>query len=167
MNIQSTEAPRRPRSSDAAIIEVAATALAAECAKWSKDGTSIAEWVDCLRDIRWCNNGYQIAKELDEYHSVEPDEELVEILAGAGSHLYSAREAAIKQWVAANNITPPLTVGDRVNTMWGEGRISGIKADYATYLVIHDGEEEKFANGGGVVINYEDAALIIATEQAA
>jgi hypothetical protein len=151
------QVPPRPNSMLASVKEAAAERLATLCADWSHDGTTATEWKTCLLDAGLHKNGYEIAKSLDDYHSVEPDGELIEILDRSRRFLQDALDEEIKKWVSEHQIKPSFAIGDRVQCRYGNGVISAISYDLALYLVIPDGQTDRFKNGGGYQVRFEAA----------
>ena len=151
------ECSERPKGNDPRVREVAIAALAVECAAWG-DGTSAATWERVLARSHLNSNGYEIARDLERYEGVcGIDMELVEILDGASSLLWDAHRDLVKQWVAEAQPQPQFGVGDRIQSRNGTGRVSGFVSDQACYLMVPDGEELRFAGGGGVYVPYEIA----------
>jgi len=150
----------RPTRSDPRVKEIATRRLAEDCAQWG-DETDAAQWEKMLSRCHLNDNGYEIAKDLDQrQHVIAVDAVLVEILDSASSYVWSAHDDLTKLWVEANGIQPSLVIGDRVRTTRGDGTISGIRQAWAKYIVVPDCEAEKFANGGGVILDYEGCTLL-------
>lgn len=155
------EVPPRPARNAPEVRAKAVEEIAAQCAEWG-GGTS-DEWAVMLSRCHLTDNGYELARELDTYHRLRGiDAELVEILDSASSYLWSAHDDAVAEWVAANGIKPALPVGTRVSIPRGEGVIRGFDDKHGSYLVIPDGEEELFKNGGGNIVAYELAQQVSA-----
>ena len=151
MNVQT-----RPRSSDPAIRQVGVAALAKECAAWGGDDE--AGWAELLGRISLHGNGFEIASELDRYHHVSGiDLELVEILDGASHCVWDAERKAVREWVAANNIRPSLALGERITYRRWSGVINGFDEAQGLYYLKPDDEPEKYKQGGGICVAYEDA----------
>jgi len=150
----------RPKGNDPAVRALALRSLAGDCAKWG-DGGTVDSWVDILRGVHLNENGFEIAKDLDRAYRVTGiDAELVEILDGASSHLWSAHRDAVQAWAAAEGVKPTLAIGQRIECRYGRGVINGIDEEIAVYLLKPDGEEDRFSQGGGVHVAYETATLI-------
>lgn len=151
----------RPNRNDPAIVAAAARKIAEVCVEWDGEDSAVEDWIDDL--IKCCfdwDDGYRLAKALDDRCYVHVDADLVEAL-GAASYAHSdAHEAAVREWVKANQIKPDLEVGDRVSCRFGEGVIGGAHLDRAIYLFVPDGEREKYARGGGIHLNFEDAVSL-------
>lgn len=154
--------PPRPTRSDVRLTAVAE--LAVDCAKWdmgeAPSAACIEGWEKALGRCFLDNNGYEIARDLESYHGVSPDAELVEILDGASHYVWCAHDKAVKAWVAENGVEPTLKVGDRISYREWAGVINAIDAGMARYLLKPDGEEERYRNGGGVCVPYEAAQAI-------
>ena len=146
----------RPRQSDPAIQAAAIAALAKDCANW--DGDPVDDWAWALGKCRLSDNGYEIARDLERYAGVSPDAELVEILDSASSHVWLAHRAAVSKWVEEGGIRPALAVGTRLrHPRWGEGVINRVDEQLAVYLFVPDSEPQKYGNGGGIHVPYEEA----------
>lgn len=148
----------RPSRNDPAIRAAAVQKIVDECVKW--DDAPIpcrVTWTQALGRISLAQNGYEIARDLENYAHVNPDADLVEILDCAWSYLSEAYDRAVKAWVEANDISPSLKYGDRITCRHGTGRISGFDVKRARYTFVPDGEEERYRTGGGVLIEYEAA----------
>lgn len=145
----------RPTRRDPAIIRAAAEKLAVACAEWC--GASKPEdWVDDLIkcEFYW-DDGYRLARALQDRCYVDPDADLVETLSYASSELWDAESVAVRAWIDANNIKPSLKVGDRISYREWVGVVNGIDEQRAIYLLKPDGEEERYLNGGGILVAYE------------
>jgi hypothetical protein len=101
-----TRTPPRPLRRDTEVVRAAAEKLAPQVLAWCQDETADLAVItaDLVKAIRWNDDGYDIAKSLDDY---SPDAELVEILDAAGMLVTTAWEAACREWVTAHNITGP------------------------------------------------------------
>jgi hypothetical protein len=91
-------------------------------------------------------DGYAMACYLDRQFLWDPDANLVDILDRG--HLYDAHNAAVREWVAANGITPKFAVGNEVSCRHGNGVIVSIYTVSGEYVV--EIGDKKF------VIAYED-----------
>lgn len=147
----------RPLRSDPAICADAVQRLVDDCVKWDADSPCRETWTSAFSRISLAQNGYEIARDLENYAGVHPDAELVEILESASHYLWSAHDRAVAAWVEANGVTPTLACGDRINCRHGTGRISGIDTKSGRYVFVPDGDEERFKTGGGLLIEYEEA----------
>lgn len=150
--------PARPSRYASDIRQAAAAELAEDIVNWS-DGQMTAEEV--TRDLLLVSlngNGYEIARELEQRHwRINIDAELVEILDGASSYLWRAHDRAVEKWVTENNVKPTLSVGDRIAYKEWTGAINGIREKAGIYLLANDDEPERYKNGGGICVPYEDA----------
>ncbi len=153
----------RPKRSDKAIIAYAAHKLAERIVEeWDHDGDA-AEWERILTKSGFQRGGYQFARELERWHHVEPDLQLVEILEDADYTLDEAHEDALRKWVKITDWKPRFAEGDRVNYRGKEGAINGVQADVATYYFKPDDESERYNQGGGYVVT-EDTLTASAIE---
>ncbi len=155
----------RPLRSDPAIRIEVAKQLAEDCGQWDMqdDATPacIKGWVNALLECRLSDNGYEIARNLEDYHSVSPDAELVEILDSASSYVWSAHENLVKAWVTDNGITAPLSVGQAISCRHGEGLIVRLNEESARYIFQPYGKEHEYSGkGSGILVEYEAAQAI-------
>jgi hypothetical protein len=124
-------------------------------------GFTLSDWARALADVNLNDNGFEIAKDLDRYSRIDGiDADLVEILDGACSHLWTAHRAATKAWVKASGVKPTFSVGDRIDTRHGVGVVNGIDEEMAVYLLALDAEKDRYSSGGGILTPYEDAILL-------
>jgi hypothetical protein len=136
--------------------------LAVDCLRWSND-VSLDDWKRALGCAYLGDNGFEIARDLDRYANVRGiDAELVEILDSASSYVWDAHRKLVKEWVDASGVKPSLQIGQRIRSRYHNGAISGFVEQEASYLMIPDGEEDRFQNGGGVYVPYEEAEVIAA-----
>ena len=97
----------RPKNHDPEVIRAAAEKFAPQVVEWCNDESPLEDVTnDLVKAMRFCSDGYKIAKELDHIYS--PDARLVEILDSAGMFKSSAREAACEKWVKENEMEAPL-----------------------------------------------------------
>lgn len=142
----------RPKQSDPAVIMYAAHIIAGRIVEeWEPSGDT-DEWAKSLaKEMRYAHrDGYALARELERYHGVSPDSQLVEILDEASSVLSDAHTDALEKWVKLTGWTPRFAQGDRVrHDTLGEGIINEVKASVATYWFAPDAEAARFRQGGG------------------
>lgn len=155
-----TEIAPRPRGSDPEVRAAAIRSIATACAQWGgSDGTDAGTWERMLAKCSLALNGYEIAKDL-ESAGAGPDAELVEILDSARSELWCATDAAVAVWVKAHDIKPSLAVGTRVTYARPyriqAGVITKIDEESGRYVFVPDDDADRFANGGGYLVAYED-----------
>ena len=105
--------PHRPSRRDLVVKAEAAHELARDLAPWMGRDLHEREIAE-LAALHLSDNGYKLAKALERKWHIDPDFELVEILEGSWSTLDNARQRAIAAWVAHNNITLDLPIGERV-----------------------------------------------------
>jgi hypothetical protein len=153
----------RPKRSNPDIVVAAAREIAAACVEWDNGGGSIEDWVHDIIKCRWdWGDGYKLARALEDRCHVEADLALAKALDGASYALWTAHDAAVRRWAEENDVRPTLTIGTHVATSRGDGVIGAIDEKRAIYLVVPYGEEERFRNGGGMCIDYEDASAMSA-----
>jgi hypothetical protein len=120
----------RPTRNDPQILAAAAKRLAPKVKQWlgHDDDTPIGDIeADLIMALRYNDDGYEIAKELDGTYS--PDAQLVEILDDASWDRSRALEIACTAWVEENKLQP-IPVGTRVT--WPR------KKDYGEGVVGHN-----------------------------
>lgn len=110
--------------------------------------------------IRDYDNGYEIAKKLDDDCGYSIDPMFVDFLDTISHRLRNIHEDNVKDWVKAKQPKPIFSVGDcvKINKMigWnkelkdGEAFITGIQKETAQYL-IHKDKGRK----GGFVVDFE------------
>ena len=99
--------PARPKRSAKFIVQKAAEALAPQVLQWLNQQGTLADIADDLaRAMEYRSDGYEVARAL-ESRGYSPDEELVEILSGAWSHLIKAHDAALREWTEAYRVPAP------------------------------------------------------------
>ena len=150
----------RPHTGDPRIKQMVIDKLAEECLRWS-DTASLEEWKQALSRVHLHDNGFEIARDLDRYGRVNGiNAELVEILDSASSYVWGARDKLVREWVRETGVKPSLAKGQRIKGRWHEGVITGFCEDITSYLMVPDDEQERFRNGGGHIIPYEEAELV-------
>jgi hypothetical protein len=121
----------------------------------------------CARDIAnhgmTGTDGYQLAKDLDDYCGWDPDFRMVEELDQFQWLARSEIEAAEKEWFARTSLQPPFPIGAHIAIGDGEtGEITGIyEHGVAKYLVKIDGDPDAKPNNRGGrgtrrIVNFED-----------
>lgn len=148
----------RPKSYSPAVIEAAAKRLLPDVLKWlgedeDVDGDTLRELAQALRGNQ---DGYAIARELEHWG---PDAELVEILDGAGGHIWNAQDAAVKEWVKTNGLKLAPLMGATVKARQGVGVVTELRHETAQYIVTPP-NEPRFQNGGGWIVNFEDCEVV-------
>jgi hypothetical protein len=158
----------RPRRNSPAVKEAALADFMPRVLKWMRQGgdnvrddelPEIQEQL--LEALDFGNDGYQAASQLDRWHSWSCDSELVEILDGWPSCLYSAEDKAVRRWVKENKPQPPYPLGAHVE--FGDaiespnyGEIVRIDAERATYTIRRPGDAAPGQLGTqGVIIAFE------------
>jgi hypothetical protein len=112
----------RPSEKDYSVKKAAAKRVAEALMKWEKEAegervSDLEDWMkpamDVVEDCRF-ENGYRLAKKLDERYHVEPTTGLVEMLDDCELYLHDAIYKAVKDWVIAEGIPCPFQIGDEV-----------------------------------------------------
>lgn len=140
-------------------------------AQWDEDEPVDEETI--LKELENCvgnDDGYEIARSLDQQYNWSPDTSLVEILDNSFFHMHDAQKMLIKKWVTENDIQPEFEVGQTVifRHFTGEGgkvskgTITRIEKDTAQY-VINSKElghvEEGQLGTTGIYCDYEDVSI--------
>lgn len=158
----------RPRKSDPAIVAYAANSVAEMIVEDWDEGGCVEDWAKALgKEMRYSHrDGYELARELERYHSITPDSRLVELLDDASGALDDAYADALEKWVKMAGWQPQFAVGDRVTWRGRAGAVNGVKEKVATYYFAPDDEAPRFAQGGGyLVMDDELTALAAAARQ--
>lgn len=123
----------RPSYIDQNIMEAAAKRLVKDLYKWELEGlehderdrvTEESWWKAAMRMIDNCrhNNGYELAKILDDSFWVEPDFNLVELLEdNPERYLDEELKKATEEWIKNEKIQSPFKVGDLVTVKMRKG----------------------------------------------
>lgn len=100
---------------------------------------------DIAKHARFCDDGYELAKNLDDREGWEINAHLVEYLDSHSFTLANYRDAWLKQWLVDNKVEPPFPPGTRVKYCHGQksGTITGIY-EYrpACYLIKDDNDPD-------------------------
>lgn len=170
---------QRPRENDPRIRALAAADVAARLVKECPEDFPADEAEELAKDIadaiRSHRDGYEVARELEEFHSWDRlDMEIAQILDGAFSALYEHAERAAKEWVQASGWQPALSIGSRATvshydrtarrSVPVEGEICKIDLETARYHVFCESlghiREEDVAKGRtgtlSIIVNAED-----------
>ena len=148
----------RPKQYAKEVLQEAASRLLPDVIRWIKANASepsaeeTAEILDQLAQaIRYEDDGYKIARNLENIGLWDVDASLVEILDNAGWHKIAARETAVKTWVKFHDVKLTRVVGERVKTNKGEGSIVAIRPLTAEYIVQTDGRNWSGPESGWIV----------------
>jgi hypothetical protein len=163
--------PPRPTDRDDRVRVAAVAAILPEVAEWLGDeygGTPRDQIVADLLSVVGETDGYRACRKLERDHRWQPDEHLVDILAGLPSTLLGAERAFVKLWAEANGVRPHLTIGEVVDTPAGSGPITSIAGAIASYVVQTDEYLRRNPDqNGGVLIPYEQCTPAAAEAKAA
>lgn len=147
----------RPLRNSPEVLARAAKSVLPDIMRWLGSGHQETDILpDLIRVLRSGGNGYELAKELDDWN---PDLELVEILDGAGWDDIGAHDSVVEEWVTANSIKIELPVGVVVKTRYGIGKITERDAKLARYIVTPP-DDPRFKLGGGWVIDAECCEVV-------
>lgn len=107
-------------------------------------------------------NGYELAKDLEQYHFWTIDVETVEVLDGWSQHYRIALQAEQLKWSQDNNIVPEHEAGTRVSYRYDgavcKGTMIGVyDHGVAQYIIDPD---VPLPHKGRPIINFEDVTLI-------
>ena len=134
--------------------------------RWCKDGGGYETRETYEDDIIKClfesdHDGYQLAEFLKEEVYIEPDSELVDILDGVSTIMYSLTKEILGQWVKENFLEIPSdVVGKKVNAKQGYRKyenhyITGINPETYEVTIAEDINKK-----GGWVIRYENITFL-------
>lgn len=120
--------PPRPTRRDPDVIQAAANQLAPDVFKWCGDGDTTLEDIttDLVKALRWKTDGYELARELDDY---SPDAELVEILDKADILIHAAQRKACEEWVKSTRIPAP-AIGMQVAAITDHSGVGEVVSNY-------------------------------------
>jgi len=83
------------------------------------------------------DDGYVIARQLEDDYMAEADEALVDLMADVREEMQSSVDKLTNEWVKANGLIPEFQLGKNVSAKWGlltvNGSIAEIRADVARY----------------------------------
>lgn len=102
-------------------------------------------------------DGYELAKKLDDRCGWTPDSSIVEVLDGWSSLYSESVERTEKEWFAANPIAQPMPIGARVTFGWQSeiGVIDGIyEHGPGKFLIKVEGD--KHGPTSRRIVNFED-----------
>lgn len=89
------------------------------------------------------DDGYAIARQLDDRKGWSIDTSIVEALEGFSFILDQELDKAIKSWIEENDIQPPFPIKTRVKLHTGEtGEIDMIRRETAEYFIKIDGDSK-------------------------
>jgi len=138
------------------------TKMAKEIIKNKYSTSSIEDIIEDLADISYGDNGYEIAKKLDDYisnASYNIDVMFCEWLDCFNSDKEDVLRENIKTWVKAHNIKPKYAKGQKLkieksiyyaSVIGSEIYVTGHRDEEAYYMV----DADKNRNGG-ICVNYE------------
>lgn len=108
------------------------------------------------------DDGYAIAKQLDDRKYWSIDMRIVEALDNYSFMLSAQLDKEIKKWVEENDIQPPFPLKTRVKMQSGDiGEIATIRRDTAEYLIKIDGDPKADApTNRRMVVSYESVTEI-------
>ena len=121
-----------------------------------------------ILDYHWSDDGYKIAKELDE-KGYEMNSSLVEELDCVSNEGDKLLKEKVREWVKQNDIKLDLSVGTKVKLdVWTknntDGEIVNLRPETAQYIVWTPECLTPKENGGGWVINFEKIKSVIQPE---
>lgn len=118
-----------------------------------KDETEISEVrdqiVSSLSNLYEGDDGYTIARRLEDDFGIEGSEALVDICSGIQDLFRWEHQRAVAEWVKEEGVKPKLSIGDRVTFLGKECFISGIDEGQAQYLVSETSPKSYW------IVNYE------------
>lgn len=125
------EAPR-PTYKDRGVILAAAEKVARDVFEWiGKDArnTTIEELVRVFAEMDLWQDGYELAREMEQNGWCGVNTLLVDVMDEAKHHLSSACDEAVTAWLLATERTPQLPVGTKVRVSKARVTLSGGRND--------------------------------------
>jgi hypothetical protein len=150
----------RPDERHPEVPERAVRIMAERLARWARSGPP-EDYMDAARAVMGSHeNGYEIARDLESFHRLLPDAELVEICDSAYSAVLAAVDELVGEWVKAEGVKVPFNMGDKI-VRPQIGAISAIHEDTATVSY-------RFSEGRGFGgCDFEDVVLADASNGSA
>jgi len=114
------------------------------------------------------DDGYEVAKVLDDRYMWEVDSELVDILGSVLGTRYRAYDKLVGEWVQQHGVAPKYSVGQRVafRRPYGArdrvtGEVTAVREKTGQYLVFceamgHVREDDGKCGARGVYLDFED-----------
>lgn len=121
-----------------------------------------AHAIDIAKYGRRHRDGYELAKDLDNYCYWNCDLQMAEELDVFSEHARHEIETAEKEWASKNAITPPFPNGTRVKLKTGEvGTIDEVYAyGVAKFLIKIDGDRSaRPPTNSRRIVNFEDVQI--------
>ena len=134
-----------------------------EAGYWNDGGQPAEESAaDIAKHWRPGMDGYELAKDLENYEGWSINAQDVEELDSIDFAISRAKTLARREWAKAWNIQPPHPVGAKVKTSRGNGVIAGVcEHEGATYLIKEDSCKQE---GRHMLIKFEDVVLVEVVE---
>lgn len=165
---------KRPSHYDERIDLEVAGALLPKVLRWLKargeDEPTEEDRQDILEQLanacRFHDDGYEVAKQLDDRHMWESDSELVDLLDEVAFARIRAHEKAVEAWVQQHGVAPKYSVGQRVafkRQRWDKEKVTGevtaVREKTAQYLVFCEslGHVREGCGTHGTYVAFEDA----------
>ena len=130
---------------------------------WDSDcGDDPDNLIEMAKDIigHYDDDGYALAKMLEDEHGLDPDASLVDALEAVTGIKHLATRATVERWVRDNDVTCPFEVGAMVRTrgVEGPGEVYEIDAKHAQCSVRFEclGHVAKGIRTHGRILKYED-----------
>lgn len=109
-------------------------------------------------------NGYEIAKTLDNWERWDIEAETVSALDSFDYYVTRQLRTVEAEWIAENNIQPPFPVGTEVEYLygtWKQGEITGICTHTpGCYLIKEAGQNDEECNRMRAVVKWENVREI-------
>jgi hypothetical protein len=158
---------RRPYKRDDDVVRSAVKRLVPRIITWMEDEVeseeALCEEIVEAYQRHIHDDGFAVAKYLDDTWWGGGNSELVEILDGGFSYIRTAHKEATAEWIKRNNIQPRYSVGDAVTVKHtGEplpGIIRSVDDQWGTYTVYVEALGHKKEGEGcgtlGIVLEWE------------
>lgn len=160
----------RPDYNHPRVAEIFSQKMLPKLAYWSDQEED--DWSDVvsflMREIRFHQDAYKVAKALDEKYLIDADMAFVELMDEAIAVLSSAIDQATQEWKTENSIVCPSKIGDIVEYEHPhKGKVKGevVKIHDTAHITLfceNQGHVRKGSGTYGFIVKYED--IIIPTQ---
>lgn len=139
----------RPTAKDEHARDAASRTMAALLIKdgLDTDEDDLTKWFMRQCEYGYFDNGYELAKDLEDDYYVEPDASMVETLDSARHELYSEAAKRVAQWIIDCGIKPSFGIGDLIEANQGRDVVRGTVRDIdmrSGYYVVDVGTKNSY-----------------------
>ncbi len=171
------EEAKRPSHYDEKMDLEIARVLLPKVLQWLKSGGGTdptdEERHDILEQLtsacRFHDDGYEVAKELDNRHMWDSDSSLVDVLDEIVNLRHRIHEKVVEAWVQQHGVVPQYSVGQRVafkRQLWDKeaitGEVTAVREKTAQYLVFCEslGHVRVGLGSHGTYVAFEDVEAV-------